>query len=107
VREVCTFGAGPVGIKIWQGSLVAYLLESLRGLVIDLENAARPPPTAASVPFGHCVISAAAPWRVVARVKGDGALEEYWRRQLGGIAGMLDVLVGVEDQVHESIKARV
>jgi hypothetical protein len=54
--------------------------------MVDLENTTRPSPSAARVRIGHFVVCAPAPWRVVARVKGDGALEEDWGRQLGGVS---------------------
>ena len=87
-----TFGIGPVGIQIRQGCLVAYLLERLGRLMVDLEDTARSPPTATRVvAIGHVEVgasaSASAAGRLVARVEGDGALEENWGRQLGGIAG--------------------
>lgn len=85
-KRKCTFGVGPVGIEVWQSSLIADLLESFGRFVVDLENAARPPPTTARIPVSHFMVSAPAPRGVVARVKSDGALEEDWGRQLGGIA---------------------
>ena len=58
--------------------------------MIDLEETARSPPACARViSIGHVEIDASASRgsrRVVARVEGDGALQENWGRQLGGIA---------------------
>jgi hypothetical protein len=55
--------------------------------MIDLEDTARSPPSSPGVSIGHVEIGASVPRGVVARVKGDGALEEDWGRQLGGIVG--------------------
>lgn len=87
-RHRHTFGICPIGIQVRQSCLVAYLLEGLGRLVVDLEDTARSPPAGAKVvAIGHVEVGAAAPRRVVARVEGDGALQENWGRQLGGIAG--------------------
>jgi hypothetical protein len=83
-----TFCVGPVGVKVRQSSLVADLLECLGRLVVHLEDTARSPPAGArSTLVGHILGAGPAARRVVARVKGDGALEEDWGRQLGGIDG--------------------
>lgn len=90
-HHLLTFGACPVGIKIRESSLVTDLLEGLWGLMIDLEDAARPPPTgagAASVSVRHVEIDAASARRFRTRVVGDGALQQDWGRQLGGIEGV-------------------
>lgn len=83
-----TFCVGPVGIQVGQRSLVTNLLEGLRGLVVDLEDAARSPPAATSTPVRHVEIGASTARRFRARVVGDGTREEDWRRQLGGIDGV-------------------
>jgi len=86
-----TLGIGPIGIQIRQRCLITDLLKGLGWLVVDLEDTARSPPTGARVvPVGHVEVDAPASrraLRIVARVEGDGALEENWGRQLGGIAG--------------------
>lgn len=48
-----TFGVVPVGVEVWQGGLVADLFERLWGLVINLEDTARPPTSAAFISVGH------------------------------------------------------
>jgi hypothetical protein len=74
-----TFSVCPVGIKIRQRSLVTDLLQSLRRLMVDLENTTRPPPSGSGrsfcVSLGHVEINAAPARRLVRRVVGDGALE--------------------------------
>lgn len=59
--------------------------------MVDLEDTARSPPARARVvSIGHVEVDAPASrraLRIVARVESDGALEEDWGRQLGGIAG--------------------
>lgn len=72
-----TFGVGPVGIEVREGSLVANLLESLGRLMVDLEDAARPSPPSAGrrVSVGHVEVDAAPARRFGTRVVGDGALE--------------------------------
>lgn len=81
-----TFGVCPVGVEIGQGCLVADLLERFRWLMVDLENTTRPSPAATRVRVGHFVVCASALRGVVTRVKGDGALEKDWGRQLGGVS---------------------
>lgn len=49
----------PVGIHVWNNGLVAHLLERLEGLVVDLEDAARPPPAATGASIVHVEESAA------------------------------------------------
>lgn len=72
-----TFGVGPVGVEVREGSLVANLLESLGRLMVDLEDAARPSPPSAGrrVSVGHVEVDAAPARRFGTRVVGDGALE--------------------------------
>lgn len=82
-----TLCISPVGIQVGQRGLVADLLEGLGGLVVDLEDTARSPPAATSVAVAHVEVGASAPRRLRARVVGDGAREEDWGRQLGGIVG--------------------
>ena len=79
-----TFGIDPVGVQVGQGSLVADLLQRLLRLVVDLEDAARSPP-AARVGVCHGPVGTASARRMGGRVVGDGALEEDWGRQFGGI----------------------
>lgn len=98
--RVHTFGIGPVGIQVRQSCLVTDLLEGLGGLMVDLEDTARPPPAATRVAISHVEVdtsttatasassSITVARRVVARVKGDGTLEKNWGRQLGGVAGV-------------------
>ena len=89
-----TFGTGPISIEVGQSRLVTNLLKRLRRLVVDLEETTRSPPASAFVfAISHIEVGtsastpASAARRVVARVKGDGALEKNWGRQLGGIVG--------------------
>lgn len=84
-----TLCIGPVGVQVGQGGLVADLLEGLGRLMVDLEDAARSPPAATVVAVAHCgvEVGASTARRLRARVVGDGAREEDWRRQLGGIVG--------------------
>lgn len=88
-RARYTFGVCPVRVEVGKGSLVADLLESLGRLMVDLEDTARSPPPGAGacVTLGHVEIYASPSRRFCACVVGNGALEQDWRRQLGGIDG--------------------
>lgn len=57
-RREYTFLICPVGVQIWNNGLVAHLLERLGGLVVDLEDAARPPPAATGASIVHVEESA-------------------------------------------------
>lgn len=58
-RRQYTFLTCPVGIHVCHNGLVAHLLERLGGLVVDLEDAARPPPAATGASIVHVEESAA------------------------------------------------
>jgi hypothetical protein len=79
-----TFSINPVGVQIRQGCLVADLLECLERLMIHLEDATRSPPPAHLL-VCHALIDTSAARVIGSLVVGDGAREEDWRRQLGGI----------------------
>lgn len=85
MNRPCTFCVNPVGVQIRQRGLIAKLLDRLWWLVIHLENTTRSPPPAGFV----CHISVRRPTarRIRARVVGNGAREEDWGRQLGGVEG--------------------
>lgn len=94
-----TLGIGPVGVEVGQGSLITDLLQSLRRLVVDLEDTTRSPPTATGILVRHIEIGTIASWGgffVRRRVEIDGALEENWGRQLGGIDGVRGCEAGGE-----------
>lgn len=80
-----TFGVDPVRVSVGQCRAVAQLLNSLRGFVVDLEDAARPSPTG-RVCFRHFVHTPPTR-RIGPRVVGDGPLQEDWGRQLAGVVG--------------------
>lgn len=80
-----TFRIDPVCVAVGQRGAVTELLNRLRGLVVDLEDGTRPPPTS-RILFRHLVYTPSTR-RIGARVVGDGALEEDWGRQLAGVAG--------------------
>jgi hypothetical protein len=85
-----TFSIGPVGIQVGRGRLVTDLLEGLRRLVIDLEDTARSPPAGSTALVTHIEVVASTARRFGTRVVGNGALEEDWRRQFGGIDGVVE-----------------
>lgn len=80
-----TFGVDPVRVSVGECRAVTELLNSLRGLVVDLEDATRPSPTG-RVRFRHFVHTPPTR-RIGPRVVGDGPLQEDWGRQLAGIVG--------------------
>jgi hypothetical protein len=103
-RGELTFSVDPICVQIWQSRLIAHMLYSFWGFVI--QQTARPPsPT--SLEFAHCFVFAARTWRFATRVVGDGARKEDWGRQFGGIrkirlergvrSGEQAVLVAMED----------
>lgn len=81
----CPFGVDPVRVSVGECRAVTELLNSLRGLVVDLEDATRPSPTG-RVRFRHFVHTPPTR-RIGPRVVGDGPLQEDWGRQLAGIVG--------------------
>lgn len=86
---VRTFCICPIGIQIGQRSLVADLLESLGGFVVHLQDAGGSPPAFGAVLIGHVEVCASTTGRLGSRVVGDGALEEDWGRQFGGVEAPL------------------
>lgn len=82
-----TFRACPIGVQVWQSSLVIDLLKSFGRLMIDLQNATGSPPTGRIVAVGHVQICASTTRRFSTRVVRNGTLQENWGRQLGGIVG--------------------
>jgi len=78
-----TLGIDPVGVEVWQCGLVIQLLNGLERLMVDLEDTARSPPT--SRPVRHVARRSSSTRRICARVVGDGASEQDWGRQFGGI----------------------
>lgn len=87
-----SFGVDPIGVSIRECRAVAELLDSLRGLVVDLEDATRPSPTG-RVCFCHLVHTPPTR-RIGPRVVGDGPLQENWGRQLAGVVGNCGKSVG-------------
>lgn len=87
-----TFGVYPVRVSIGECRAVTELLDSFRGLVVDLEDAARPSPTG-RVCFRHFVHTPPTR-RICPRVVGDGPLQEDWGRQLAGVVGNCGKLLG-------------
>jgi hypothetical protein len=53
--------------------------------MVDLEDAAGSPPPATCVAIWHIAISTSTTGRLCAHVVGDGAREENWGRQFGGV----------------------
>lgn len=82
-----TFCIGPVGVEVGQRSLIADLFKSLGRFMVELEDAAGPPPASHGIAIGHVEIAVSTARRFGAGVVRDGALEENWGRQLGGIDG--------------------
>lgn len=80
-----TFGVDPIRVSVGECRAVAELLNSLRGLVVYLEDATRPSPTG-RVRFRHLVHTPPTR-RIGPRVVGDGPLKEDWGRQLAGVVG--------------------
>lgn len=80
-----TFSVDPVRVSVGKCRAVTELLNSLRGLVVDLEDATRPSPTG-RVRFRHLVHTPPTR-RIGPRVVGDGPLQEDWGRQLAGVVG--------------------
>ena len=102
--HIYTFCIGPVGVEVGQRRLVADLLECLGGLVVHLKDAARSPPAGAVVAVGHVEVGASTARRSSARVVGNGALEEDWGRQLGGIGEVMGRRGGREGSLGSSAR---
>lgn len=84
-QQPLTFSVDPIGVSVRECRAVAELLDGLRGLVVDLEDATRPSPTG-RVCFRHLVHTPPTR-RIGPRVVGDGPLQEDWGRQLAGVVG--------------------
>lgn len=72
-----TFGIDPIRVSIRQRRPVAELLDGLGGLVVDLENTTRPPPTG-RVRFRHLVHTSSTRRIGGPRIVGNGTWEEDW-----------------------------
>lgn len=81
-----TLSINPIRVSIGQRCTVTELLDGLRGLVVDLQNTTRPPPTS-RVCFRHFVHASSTRRIGGPRVVGDGTREKDWGRQLDGVAG--------------------
>jgi hypothetical protein len=80
-----TFSIDPVRVEVRQRRLIAQLLDRLRRLMVNLEDATRSPPSSTFV--RHVRVDASTRW-VGARVVRDGARDKEWGRQLGGVVGV-------------------
>lgn len=87
-RKKLTLGINPFRIQVGQRRLVVELIDGLLRLMVDLEDAARPPPAASLVVGNHRIrtVSTTSAGNVGARVVRDDPRDKDRGRQLDGVA---------------------